>query len=420
MKLRFLVLKFKGYSFGYGFVEYVNEADATKAIDAFNGYQIEHKHLKVAFARPNNQDTRNTNLYIRNIPVNFDEQQLRNLFSNYGEVVQVRILRDQTTAFSKRVGFVIMATKQMASNAIQNLNNLIVPNTGSTEPMLVKYADEDGKGKKNSHRGGGGGGGHHNRHNNNNNNNGAFGANNIPMNMQNYYNNNNNNNNNYMMNQQQGMSGGGGFNFNNPNSFMMPANGLNSIQNLGKMKNSRSATNGRYNPLNQAASAAGMASNQFGAAQQLTSSNSYQWPGSGTIQPYSTGASAQQAALSGFDNLIGSIGTRGGGGGGGGGGVQTQQATFGAAALGAKESGQMIYVYGVGSHATESDLYSLFSTFGGISRVNVVKHPKTGTCKGYGFVLFETYDEACYAVQNMNGFSYNNRPLQVSLKMNQS
>ena len=189
------------------------------------------------------------------------------------------------------------------------------------------------------------------------------------------------------------------------------------------MKNSRS--NGRYNPLN--------ANQQAGMPNQLTGSNSYQWPGTGgavaaagVIQPspYSTASAAQGlgGASAGFDNLINSLGNNGavgraGGGGGGGGGVA---ANFASALGGGKETGQMIYVYGIGSHATESDLYSLFSTFGRISRVNVVKNPKTGTCKGYGFVLFETYDEACYAVQNMNGFSYNNRPLQVSLKMNQS
>jgi len=68
----------------------VNEADALKAIEAFNGYQLEHKRLKVALARPNCEDTKNTNLYIRNIPVSFDEAQLTEVFAQYGDVVQVR------------------------------------------------------------------------------------------------------------------------------------------------------------------------------------------------------------------------------------------------------------------------------------------------------------------------------------------
>lgn len=35
---------------------------------------------------------------------------------------------------------------------------------------------------------------------------------------------------------------------------------------------------------------------------------------------------------------------------------------------------------------------------------------------GYGFVRYETHDEAAFAVQAMNGVMYNNRPLQVSFK----
>lgn len=123
----------------------MNDDDAKKAIDALNGYQIEHKRLKVAYARPNCEETKNTNLYIRNIPPTYDEQQLAELFGQYGEVIQVRLLRDQTTSFSRRIGFVIMATKQMAQLAIAHLDNTVPPDAGNAEPIYVKYADEEGK-----------------------------------------------------------------------------------------------------------------------------------------------------------------------------------------------------------------------------------------------------------------------------------
>ena len=54
-----------------------------------------------------------------------------------------------------------------------------------------------------------------------------------------------------------------------------------------------------------------------------------------------------------------------------------------------------------------------------IRRVNVIKNSKTGQCKGYGFVEFDRYDEAHFAVNTMNGFVYHNRPLQVSFKSSQ-
>jgi RNA recognition motif-containing protein len=83
---------------------------------------------------------------------------------------------------------------------------------------------------------------------------------------------------------------------------------------------------------------------------------------------------------------------------------------------GQNSNGHIIYVYGIGPQATESDLYALFSHCGNILRVNVIKNQKTGQCKGYGFVVFEQYEEAYRAVHSMNGFMYNHRPLQVSFK----
>jgi RNA recognition motif-containing protein len=82
--------------------------------------------------------------------------------------------------------------------------------------------------------------------------------------------------------------------------------------------------------------------------------------------------------------------------------------------LNSNTNGHIIYVYGIGQ-ANESDLYSLFSNCGRILRVNVIKNQKTGQFKGYGFVVFDTYEEAYYAVHSMNGFMYNHRPLQVNL-----
>ena len=78
----------------------------------------------------------------------------------------------------------------------------------------------------------------------------------------------------------------------------------------------------------------------------------------------------------------------------------------------------IVYVYGIGPQATENDLFSLFSSFGRILRLDVIKNSKTGQSKGYGFVVFETYEEACFACQNMNGYLFNNHPLQVLFKSN--
>jgi RNA recognition motif-containing protein len=336
-----------GYSFGYGFVEYVNEEDARKSIETFNGYQIEHKRLKVALARPNCEETKNTNLYIRNIPLSYDEQQIHDLFSQWGEVVQVRLLRDQTTAFSRRIGFVIMSTKQMAQVAIQNLDNTVPPN-GGTEPIYVKYADEEGK-KRNGPQSmnaqmGNGVGGMNNQ--------------NFAGRNQNHQNNYNNSNNNYMNQHQQQQHnnngfGGGGFgnmnmnmnNMMNNNNNQNLANNLsiNSLQNLGKMKTNRSGGHqNRYNPiggtggLNQGIGGGNGINGFNNNGGNNNSGNNLNWNMSMAAaaaalqqqqqQSYSNFGASNNAlgaagggGNAGFDSLMSTMGGSGGGNGGGGG-----------------------------------------------------------------------------------------------------
>lgn len=270
----------------------------------------------MALARPNCEDTKNTNLYIRNIPLSFDEQLLHDLFSQYGEVVQVRLLRDQNTAFSRRIGFIIMATKQMAQTAIQHLDNTIPPNGGS-EPIYVKYADEEGK----KRHGPGGNTGGNMRMNNS-----------TIMNQQQHHQNSyQNSSNNYLSPQSAH-----GFNFNNPNSFIMPnnnQNGLNpllanSLQNLGKMKTNRSSGHqNRYNPIggtaaatlggmnNQGMSNAGLSANTGGAPGNNYNPWNMNMAAAATViqQPYSNFNSSNQSNIVGnslgINNLLNTVGT---------------------------------------------------------------------------------------------------------------
>lgn len=400
-----------GYSFGYGFVEYANEQDAKRAIETLNGFQIEHKRLKVAYARPNCDETKNTNLYIRNIPVNYDEQQLADLFAQFGQVIQVRILRDQNTTYSRRIGFVIMSTKQMAQTAIQNLDNIIPPN-GGNEPIFVKYADEDGTKKR------------------------------------------------HMPNQMQNNRA----NFNFQNQYQTNFNAMqgqppttigNAQINLGKIKSNRNnGHQNRYNPmggplngLNSNVSA--LINNNGNNGPNGNGFNGWNGGGMNPMQQQSFSNFANPNSIlpnSGFDSLIGA-------GGGGNNPNMINNPAFGHPNMHMHPSMQQhnsnfmnnamainsanlldssdnkmpfgygsntIYVYGIGPHATESDLFSLFSNCGRIQRVNVIKNAKTGQSKGFGFVVFETFEEANFAVHSMNGFNFNNRNLQVSFKSNES
>jgi RNA recognition motif-containing protein len=65
------------------------------------------------------------NIFISNISFKVREQALSELFSQYGEVTSVRIIKDKETRRSKGYGFVEMANDSEALAAINALNGTI-------------------------------------------------------------------------------------------------------------------------------------------------------------------------------------------------------------------------------------------------------------------------------------------------------
>ncbi len=141
-----------GHSYCYGFIEYHTKEDAIKAIEKFNGYRIEHKKLKVSYAQPKSDEIdnntkylntsliqKNSNIYITDLPDDFDEKMLERLFSKYGEIIQTKILRDPRTKISRGVAFVLMKSARYAERAVKALDGYVP--SGSHTPISVKYAD---------------------------------------------------------------------------------------------------------------------------------------------------------------------------------------------------------------------------------------------------------------------------------------
>lgn len=63
-----------------------------------------------------------TRLYVGNLPYTAEEQQLRQMFAAFGEVVEVRLVTDRDSGQSKGFAFVEMSTDEAARNAIASLN----------------------------------------------------------------------------------------------------------------------------------------------------------------------------------------------------------------------------------------------------------------------------------------------------------
>lgn len=78
--------------------------------------------------------------------------------------------------------------------------------------------------------------------------------------------------------------------------------------------------------------------------------------------------------------------------------------------------GHILFVYNIGQHGDEKALWGLFSQYGTVNKVNVIRDSATGLGKGFGFVTMPNYQEAIWAIENCNGFKMGGRSLQVSFK----
>ena len=61
-------------------------------------------------------------LFIGSLPHNITENELTELFSNYGDVVSTKLVTDNYTGRSKGFGFVEMATRGEGHKAMEDLN----------------------------------------------------------------------------------------------------------------------------------------------------------------------------------------------------------------------------------------------------------------------------------------------------------
>ena len=57
-------------------------------------------------------------LYVGNFPYSVDESQLREMFSSYGEIEEILLIKDKMSGRPKGFGFITFATQQGAESAL--------------------------------------------------------------------------------------------------------------------------------------------------------------------------------------------------------------------------------------------------------------------------------------------------------------
>jgi RNA recognition motif-containing protein len=96
------------------------------------------------------------NIYVGNLPYSVVEEDLREIFEEYGEIASVKIISDKLTGRSKGFGFVEMDEDVEAKKAIEELNNADLSGRNiKVNESRPRSNDSRGGGNR---RGGGGGG----------------------------------------------------------------------------------------------------------------------------------------------------------------------------------------------------------------------------------------------------------------------
>jgi len=120
---------------GFGFIDFESHEDAQNAIA-----ELQKKGYTAQLAKSSQQQEQDeTNLYFANLDFNMTEQDLRQALSEFGNVVSVRILRDQDKR-SRGVGFARMNDKKQCQEIIDQFHNKTFPNF-TDKPVQVKFAD---------------------------------------------------------------------------------------------------------------------------------------------------------------------------------------------------------------------------------------------------------------------------------------
>lgn len=130
-----------GQSKCFGFVRFETLSQAQAAIKELNGMVIGSKKLLAKYAQSREKKERAAmTIYIKRLPMDINEDQVTQLFSQFGDIIQIthHTLTTQDPQYWRC--FVRYSSFEAAANAIAQMNNqIIVPNT---RPIHVRYADE--------------------------------------------------------------------------------------------------------------------------------------------------------------------------------------------------------------------------------------------------------------------------------------
>ncbi|KAI3445962.1 hypothetical protein Pfo_002627 [Paulownia fortunei] len=116
-----------GQSMGYGFVQFVSEESAQKAIEKLNGMLLNEKQVYVGpFLRKQEREmsvdkAKFTNVFVKNLSELVTEDDLKKIFGEFGLITSTVVMRNEDGT-SKCFGFVNFENAEDAARAVESLD----------------------------------------------------------------------------------------------------------------------------------------------------------------------------------------------------------------------------------------------------------------------------------------------------------
>jgi len=118
-----------GQSKGYGYVHFENASNAEQAIKIVNGKKMGENVVYVNHFIPRPERIKRleqtwTNVYVKNLDLNYTEQELKNLFGKFGEITSCVLMKREN--IGAKFGFINYKNHAEAEDAVRQMDGFIL------------------------------------------------------------------------------------------------------------------------------------------------------------------------------------------------------------------------------------------------------------------------------------------------------